>query len=215
MKLFKPKVDATNVCNQFYDKFILPPAIANIDPLSIYYGTVRKSIIEIDRSFSIVEEDRFIDEMTAIHFELFGLAWLHEAGEGSVAYQSGYTKAYLAGKKRKDIWEAMREYNQAIARSAAYGLNRLDAARLDKERLDKFALWDGPTLGPEFVARAANRLGTEKSWEDNRTRSFLVFTLCNRIGYDPSDEARFRLEAVLFGLYDGAKQFLSEVRVTH
>ena len=117
----------------------------------------------------------------------------------------------------------MGEYNQAIARSVNYGVDldtpegKMFVVLGDKERLDKFKLWKDQGIDLKCAARAANRLGTEKSWADNRTRGCLIFTLCTRVGYDPMelhDEAQFRLEAVIFGLYNGAKQFLSEVRVT-
>ena len=226
MKLFKPKARLSDVCQQFYDKQILHPTIpgTNIDLPSVYFEGVSGSIIEVDQAFSRVQPAQFVEEMVAIYFEVFGLAWLHEVGEKYTATQSAYTKNYLERKNRLDIWETMGEYNQAIARSVNYGVDRdtpegkMFVALGDKEKVDKFKLWMDQGIDAKCVARAANRLGTEKAWADNRTRSALIFTLCTRVGYDPmefNDDARFRLEATIFGLYKGAKEFLSEFRVTH
>ncbi len=225
MKLFKPKARLSDICQKFYDTAILHPTIPgiNIDVTSDYFEGVRGSIIEVDQAFSRVQPAQFAEEMMAIWFEVFGLAWLHEVGEKYTATQSAYTKNYLQRENRLDIWERLEEYNQAISRSGAYGISKdtqegkLTLALRDKEKVDKFKLWMDQGIDPKCVARAANRLGTEKAWADNRTRSALIFTLCTRIGYDPMelhDDARFRLEATIFGLYNGAKEFLSEVRVT-
>src|SRR5262245_16508565 len=126
MKLFKPKARLSDICQQFYDKFILHPTIpgTNIDLTSGGFEAVRGEIIEVDQAFSRVQPAQFVEEMMTIWFEVFGLAWLHEVGEKYTATQSAYTKNYLERKNRLDIWEKMGEYNQAISRSGAYGIDR-------------------------------------------------------------------------------------------
>src|SRR5262245_27661914 len=216
MKLFQPKSRLSDICQKFYDTVILHPTIpgTDIDLPSVYFEGTRGSIIEVDQAFSRVQPAQFVEEMVAIYFEVFGLAWLHEVGEKYAATQSAYTKNYLERKNRLDIWEKMEHYNQAISRSGTYGVDRdtpegkLTLALRDKEKVEKFSLWMDQGIDPKCVARAANRLDTEKAWADNRTRSALIFTLCNRIGYDPmelNEEAKFVLEATIFGLYKGAK----------
>jgi hypothetical protein len=130
MKLFKPKARLSDICQKFYDTVILHPTIPgiNIDLPSVYFEGTRGSIIEVDQAFSSVVQEQFVEEMIAIWFEVFGLAWLHEAGEKYVAEQSAFTKNYLDRENRPDIWEAMVEYNKAISQSATYGVTPDTAA---------------------------------------------------------------------------------------
>src|SRR5262245_3659933 len=77
MKLFKPKARLSDVCQKFYDTVILHPNIPgiNIDLTSDYCESVRVSITEVDPAFSNVEQEKFVEEMMAVWFEVFGLAW--------------------------------------------------------------------------------------------------------------------------------------------
>lgn len=110
--------------------------------------TLKNALEATDSNFANIESQKFNDEIIALQFELYALAWLHQFGN-KVDYgyaqildksssnsafvqnvfqsiflavaQSVFTKNYLNEKNLNDIWEAMEPYNQAIARSTTIG----------------------------------------------------------------------------------------------
>lgn len=182
MKFFnrKPKARPDEFCRDFYNNQILHPNIEGLDVSSIYFDTVRQSVIEADSSFASVDLQLFTDEMTVLRFEVFGIAWLHEVGDKLVAAQSEFTKEYLEKRGELDIWESIEPYNQAVARSSTLG-QKPDTASgraylvfVDSMRMQLFEKWHKQGFDPKCVARAANRLSTEEAWQ----KSQRPVTLC-------------------------------------
>jgi len=224
MKFFnrKPKAHLDEFCRNFYDDQILPPSIKGLEGLnvdSIYFDTVRQSVIEADSSFVSVEPQLFAAEMTVLRFEVFGIAWLHEVGDKLAAAQSEFTKRYLEEHRKLDIWESIEPYNQAVARSSTLGLKpdtasgRGHIAFVDSMRMQMFGKWNEQGFDPECVARAANRLATEEAWKKSLTPGYLMLTLCDRLSCDLNEEGQFRLVATIVGLYNGARGLLKEVKI--
>ena len=60
--------------------------------------------------------------MTALRFEVFALAGLHQLGEKPAVAQSIYTKSYLEGEEKSDVLEAMelQSCDSAIRYSRVY-----------------------------------------------------------------------------------------------
>jgi hypothetical protein len=215
----KQKVRLEDFCRDFYDKNMLNPVIAGMNVGEAYFEAARGSVAEVDPRFKAVDTKTFVAEMTLIRFEIFGLAWLHELGDKHAAAQSAFTKRYLEGRNRTDIWDALEPYNQAIARSGTLGQNadtasgRAYLAFTDSMRMQLFNEWHKQGFEPKAVARAANRLATDVAWQKGLTAGSLMLTLCERLGCEVNEEAQFRLIAVIRGLYDGVRETLKPIKV--
>jgi len=219
----KQEVNLEDFCRDFYEKNILNPVIEGIDAGSAYFDTVRKSVMEADQNFTNINSQKFATEMIPLRFELFALAWLHQFGDKSAVAQSVFTKLFLQENKRNDIWDASESYNQAIARSSTIGKtskkpsDRVDLARVMKTRADLFDQYHKEGYDPKCVARALNRLFSDKAWEKGITAGLLMFALCDRLGFEqdfkPNKEAQFRLTTIIRGLYDGARQSLEKIKI--
>ena len=215
----KQRIQLGAFCCDFFDRNVLNPIIAGVDASRIYADTVIRFVSEADATFAAVDCDRFHSELTLIRFEVFGLAWVHQFGDKNAAAQSAYTKAYLEQRDRADIWEGLAPYNQAIARSSTMGQKsdtpegRAHLAFINKMRADLFGEWHKQGIEPDAVARAANRIPTDVSWEKGITAAFLMLTLCDHLGCQLNGEGEFRLIAVIQGLYDGARETMKEVKI--
>lgn len=221
--LKEQEVSLEDFCRDFYEKKILNLVIGGIDGGAIYSDTVWKTVVEADQNFADISSQRFATEIIPLRFELFALAWLHQFGDKSAVAQSVFTKHYLQEKKRDDIWDASESYNQAIARSSTLGKTaetasgRAHLGFTTKMRVDLFSHFYEQGHDPKCVARALNRLFSDKAWKKGITAGLLVFALCDRLGFEPNfepnKEAQFRLMAVIHGLYDGARQSLERIKI--
>jgi len=218
----KQEVNLDEFCRDFYEKNILNPVIEGIDVGAAFYDTARRLIIEADPNFASISPEKFAAEITLLRFELFALAWLHKFGDKLVVAQSSFTKDYLHEKKRGDIWNDSEPYNQAIARSSTAGKspnNAFDRVFLGTRNLklaDLFDEYHKQGFDPKCIARALNRLFTDAAWKKDITANFLMFVLCDRLELKPNEpnkEAKFRLTAIIYGLYDGARQSLDKIKI--
>lgn len=230
------EVDLEEFCSDFYEKNILHPVIKGIDAGVVFVDTIKRNVVEADNNFAKINQKKFADEIILLRFELFALAWLHQFGEKSAVAQSIFTKNYLHGKNRDDIWGAMEPYNQAIARSSTLGrtsknaFDRVYLTRVMKTRADLADKYindakksgidlDDKTSIPilESIGRPLNRLFTDDVWKKGVTAGLLMFAICDRFGFEsnfePTKEAQFRLTAIIRGFYDGAKQALEKVKI--
>jgi len=221
----KQKVNLEDFCSDFYEKYILNPVIEGLDAGAVYHNTVIKSVVEVDQNFANINSQKLGTEMIPLRFELFALAWLHQFGYKSAIPQSVFTKHYLQGKKRDDIWDASESYNQAIARSIKSGktienpLDRTYIWHVDKTRVDLFEQYAKNGYDMKCVARVLNRLFSDDAWENGITSVFLMFALCERLGFEqdfaPTEEAGFRLIATIRGLYVGARESLEKIKISN
>jgi len=197
--------------------------IGEVDAGAVYCDTVKRSIIEADHNFTNISSQTFAAEIVILRFELFALAWLHKFGNKLAVAQSTFTKHYLHEKKRDDIWDDSESYNQAIARSSTAGktskkaFGRVYLASVFKTRFDLFNQFYKEGHDPKCVAQALNRLFTEEAWKKGVTEDFLMFVLCDRLGFgsnfEPNKEAQLCLTAIIRGLYDGARQSLGNIKI--
>jgi hypothetical protein len=213
----RPKVRLDDFCREFYDTHCLhPPEVAGINLALTYCETIKRSITEVDPRFADVDIQLLMAELTVIHFEVFGLAWLHQKGDKRAAEQSDFTRRYLDEAGRTDIWEAMQPYNGAIGRSSTLGQTSETAtgrgylAFVNRVRADLFDAW--LELGFDGVS-AANRVATDEAWKKGLTAGFLMLTLCESLGCEVNEEAQFRLVAIIRGLYDGVVESLKAVKI--
>jgi hypothetical protein len=216
----KPKIRLDEFCRDFYQRNILQAKIAGIDAALVFVDTLREMVADADASFILVESELFAHEITALRFEVFALAWLHQLGDKLVAAQTTFTKQYLEEEDRLDIWESMQPYNQAIAKASHHGVTsdtatgRARLLFLNRFRLDLFGKWHEQGFEPECVARGVNRLLSEVPWKDGVTRGYLMLTLCDRLGVEVNEEAQFQLIASIIGLYNGSREAIADVRIT-
>ena len=215
----KPKIKVDEFCRNFYNTQILFPNVGNIDVNSIYFDTVKKSIVEVNPSFAKIDGQLFQSEMILIRFELFSLAWLHKFGENHTVEQSELTKSYLTENNREDIWGKLEPYNRAVARSITYGYKadnpngRTFLVSIDSMRMQMFEKWHKQNFDSNCIARSVNRLSSETAWKKNMTAGFIVMTLCEHLNCELNEDAQFRLMANIYGIYSGAMNAFDEVEI--
>ena len=212
----KPKTSIEDFCRQFYDSQVFCIKAGDEGRASTLWQNALNSIAEADPSLVKVDRDLLRREMTALHIELFGLAWTHylwsdlSMGEwtDSRNWHSDYqlkrlikeivfTKRYLKQNEHFDIWNSMLAYNEAIAgfHSKSYG----DAERAITDESFEYFIKAGADA--DCAGRLRNRM-YEFHFSDN-VLDHLIDTFVKRLGWDikPDSEIFLRLQAVLFHLY--------------
>jgi hypothetical protein len=85
---------------------------------------------------------------------------------------------------------------------------------INTKRVDLFGKYADPGYDTKCIARALNRIGTDRHWEKlSKTLGFLALNLCARLNCDLNDEARFILIATLKGFYEGNEQSFKEIKI--
>lgn len=170
--LKKQEVEIEPFLRLFYENVILNCIVDGVDINAKIFDTLKNALVATDSNFTNIDSQKFNNEIIALQFELYALAWLHQFGN-KVAYgyaqildkssgnsafvqdvfqsislavaQSVFTKNYLNKKNLNDIWEAMESYNQAIARSTIIGRTpkkAFDKVYLAKVNLSRANLFD-------------------------------------------------------------------------
>ncbi len=227
MPLFskKPEVNLETFCSEFFDSQILAPVIAGVDG-AVFVETLLESVGSADPSFGRATLPAFRREINALHTELFGLAFDLVVKKAPLCLKvSAWTKRYLEEKGATDMWAGAEVYNQTIARSSHEIFQRERIRRANITFLNSFRFrsakkWyeaataaDASFAGtdPECMVRVANRLGTEVAWRKGITLAMLVGTLLQQLGVEVNAEARFRLQTIVSGLYEGARETVASV----
>lgn len=211
----KQRVRLEAFCKDFYDRLIYHPMIGETDAESAAIWD--EFIADLTPSGGHpIERKAFHREMTAIYFELFGLAWYHELKRDKYMIpQSVFTKQYLEEKGGKDLWEAMAEYNQAVAQSHEYIPIRGERMRRRTLEMDVsmrdgvFEKWVKAGVDEVCVARATNRIGTHLTVD--AAYLLLADKLASRLRTE--FEETFALTHAFRGLYEGARESIKSVRV--
>lgn len=225
MPLFssKPKVELGEFCRDYYDKYILNPVGTNADFGTERLKIVRDALAEADASFSRVTPKKLKVSATPLRFEILALTWYDKFGDRSAVQQSVFTKGYLTEIGREDIWRDMEPYNQALARAATGGKSpgsasgRFSIGFIVNMRVELFKEYHEAGYDDECVARALNRLMVGDPRKSVRILVYLMFALCNGLGFKPdftpSDELGSRLNELILGFCLHARQSLDMVRV--
>jgi len=178
------------------------------------------AIGEADPSFAVVDLAKLKEELRALRLEMIGTAWAHESTPEIALAISEFTKGYLSGIGRSDLWEAMADYNKAIAESTTYGADpktgsgRARIVMVNTARANLFDKWVGQGRNPEAAARVANRADSEASWKAGTTQAMLAVQVTRRLDIEGSNPIWERLAAVAYGFYQGAKETLEGVQLT-
>lgn len=229
MSFFSKKRVATpeEISRDFYENYILNPMIGNgkVDVNVIFSETIKKLLVEADQNFVDVSEKKIGDEIIILRFELFALAWMHKFAGKLAITQSLFTKRYLHEKGRNDIWKNIEHYNKFVNGATLNWLANLGKMNLGfwyrmREDLTKKNDAEGKIAGAEgeVITRANNRLCSENAWKQKIIPGALALAFCENLNLDPnelSEEASFRLAAIIRGLYDGAYQSFDNIKLVH
>lgn len=220
MALFsrKTKTDAAEFAKSFYERYVFGPDPTGGDFVRTFAEVVMRRIAEADPSFAAVSLSKLREELRALRLEMIGTAWTHESPVEAALAVSESTKTYLSSLGRLDLWEAMTEYNAAVAESATYGADpksrtgRALLVMVNTGRADFFDKWhQGRDM--EAVARVANRIGSEASLKSGVMQRAVALQVTRRLDMEGSDPIWEGLAAVAHGFYQGAKEELGGVRL--
>lgn len=237
----KPEFRIGECCGQFYDKNIFDGATVGKDVWYDLLDTYFKSIVEVDQSFSSVDQELFRNEMTALRMVLFAFALGCSKKFNKDEFTlpaSFFTSSYLKEKGRLDIFDIMLAYNRAIARSAIMDANLQKYSGKAGEALiirvndlrSRMALkWADIYVGDRGISlqeqknkvscinMVANRIGADIEREDGVVVKSLCAELATRLrdGENLNSEAMSQLSAIIFGFYRGAGEYLESAGTQH
>ncbi|MHB9105848.1 MAG: hypothetical protein ACYDCO_02220 [Armatimonadota bacterium] len=216
----KTPVQIETYCREFYDMHLLHPVVRDVDMGIIHSKVVKDVIVEVEPRFTAIDGAVLHSELILIRFEVFGLVWLHTFGERSSVLQTDITRRYLEDQGRSDIWEELLHYNKVIAQSCLLGqtsdtpMGRAYITSINIKRFELFKSWVAQGFEETAVARAANRIPSNKAWKKKFTPVYLAGTLIDRLGLtEISDDAFTRLTFSIRGHYDGSRQALQEIKL--
>jgi hypothetical protein len=237
----KSEFSIGDCCRQFYDKNIFDGTTVGQDAWHDLLDSYFKSIVEVDQSFSSVDQDLFRNEMTALRMVLFAFAIgcsNRFNKEEFTLPASFFTSSYLQEKGRTDIFDIMLAYNRAIARSALMDANLQKYSGKAGEALiirvndlrSRMALkWAEIYVGDRGVSlreqknkiscinMVANRIGADIEREDGVVVKALCAELATRLrdGENLNPEAMSQLSAIISGFYQGAQEYLESAGGQH
>lgn len=204
----------------FYDRYVFGPDPIGGDFAERFAESTQRLIVEADRSFAAVSAPKLREELRALRLEMIGMAWTHESKPETALAISEFTKAYLSRINRFELWEAMTDYNKAVADSTTYGADpktgagRARIVMVNTTRANIFEQWVTQGRDPEAAARVANRVGSDASWKEGVTPPMVALQVTRRLDIEGSDAIWQRLAAVAYGFYQGAKEALDGVQLT-
>ena len=220
----KQKINLEDFCRDFYDNYILNPTVEGVD-----FGTALPDYIveKIDSVFAHADKQKLTDELMALRFELFALAWTHKFVSGKIVIaQSVFTKHYLYKKGKDNIWSSMHDYNNSIDGATLEWLTKLGKININfnynmrKDLITK-NIEDAQKNGiniDESVDRVNNRIWSENAWIQKFMLVPLAFIFCDRLGLNFNElnpETGFHLTVIISGFYDGAKQSWDKVKIVN
>lgn len=239
----KRKLTTQNVYREYFESQIFSPAVNDEASPAYFFADASIWLEATDASFKGVDFDIFLKEMIAVNIELFGLAWLNHnydlnkelsMPESFFPKEIAFTKQYLQDTGRGDIWERMRFYNDAIAKTLAEETVGENWGRLrdiskavrdeDYEELkEKWLVEQGRDL-----TRLFSRCTTDSECIERLVIRFLAvpcdmsritvlsqklsLTLTERLGRDLKQAGLLALQRVIVGLYENAVNYLDAVR---
>jgi hypothetical protein len=215
----KTKTDAVEFARGFYDEFVFGPDPTGGDLTEVLAETTRRLVSQAAPSFAEVSLTKLTEELRALRLEMIGTAWTHRLKPEVAITISEFTKQYLTTIDRADLWQAMTDYNQAVAQSATISCDRSSRVGRDRitfvnlRRANLFDKWVDQGRDPEAAARVANRVGSDASWKACVTQPLVAVRLTQRVDFEGSDPVWQRLAAVAHGFYQGAQEALGGVRL--
>ena len=121
----KPKVDTESFCNDYYDSQMFHAVVNGEDGTQKILDSSFQQLLDSEASFRKIDRSLFEHEMTAMHLELFSLAFYRRYSFDKAVQQSIFTLNYLQEKNRIDIWDSIGEYSKVVAQTATMKANGL------------------------------------------------------------------------------------------
>ncbi|MCJ7790248.1 MAG: hypothetical protein MUP69_08730 [Candidatus Atribacteria bacterium] len=137
-----------------------------------------------------------IDELMALRFGLFALAWIHKfVSDKIIVAQSAFTKCYLHEKGKDDIWSGMEHCNEIIDGATLNWLSSLGKISLSlnynmRKDLTAKNIETTKELSIEVnesAERANNRLWSENARKQKLLLASPMFTFCNKLYFDTNE----------------------------
>lgn len=225
MSFFSKKQEVTleAASRLFYENVILDCVVDGVNVNALSFDTLKNALIEADHNFANIDSQKFIDEIIALQFELFALAWFHQFGERSSVLQSIFTKNYLHEIGQGSIWGSMGHYEQAIARSAAIGRNLNNPSdkwyifQRESSIVDLLGKFMEEGYDKECIVRAIGLLSTDIAWSKGSSAGLLLLTLYDRLGFNSDFQSNEKARSVWFieinNYYNMARKSLSNIKI--
>jgi len=138
----KPKMDMEAFCRAYYDFQMFHKIEKGEDNSQKKLDAASRLLTDSDPHFIKVDRALFEREMTAMHLELFALAFFqHISNFEYSVQQSIFTLHYLQDKGRSDIWESMGKYNGFIAIASLADADSSMSAKLEEAKIEIVQEW--------------------------------------------------------------------------
>ncbi len=212
----KQRVAVREFCHQYFDKWVFGielPFRDEFDLWGVLMDAIIKQIGEAGVDTTTIDRSLFAGEAYALTLEMFGTAFAQRTCSDSAlaVAETAATKTYLTVEhSRKDLWERMHVYNEAVA--AANELILGEAMRPTLARMSDDLMERCAKLGAErdCAVRAANRIATGPEFAELGAPR-LGFTWATQANIEPIEPVLFHLGASAQGFYNGHLESLKEI----
>jgi len=185
MPLFsgKPKVDMQPFCHDYYDSQLFHVLVDGTDATQKVLDFTYEGLLQSEPSFADIDRSLFEREMTAMHVEIFALAFFQRFLDFDKAVLHEILAArYITAKSRNDILEASAEYNLALAKTATMDKTGKPltgaVGRMTITRVNDLRSLTLERLVPAYVP------GYRAPTEQDRMVASCIVRVCNRIEAD-------------------------------
>jgi len=211
-----PTALVEDVCRAFYDDQLLT-RLDGTDAAGAFFDAVWESMARADRDFADeVDEDAFRMELTAIRFELFGLALTRRAGwrrEDLCLKELVTTRAYLERRGELRLWEAIYVYNREIAEVGVRLVpDEVGRGRVLNQHRIRLAQRYGANVPRDCLEHYVNRYYAGDAWSSGQAMLGLMQALSERLGYRVNGDAQMRLHILFNTFHDEAERRWKAVR---
>jgi hypothetical protein len=240
----KPKINIEQFCERHYDSYFFFNAENYLkDKLKSFGRGIIDSIAKVDYTFQNIDLDIFTCELTALHIELFGLAWMHhfrlEKYSGlEEKYTFGeivFTKNYLEQNGYDNIWKIMSYYNNTIADALLHPcISAIDRAFsppvaindeipcyfIDRKFLKNLrsnnCSWE-KEIGIDCATRLINRASKRENWGGCPISLLLIKKFAERLDWkvDLGHAGFAGFESLLNRLYNDFKQEIESIEIEY
>ena len=206
----KEKVELEIFTNSYFDKY-LPYEEPNLE----FFRILKNQLDYVDKSFSSIDFDIFLNQIAAIKLECFGLAFFYRFGEKLSVENSIITKKYLYNRDLLIVWELQKSYNSIVAKSATDTLDpssikgRATISFVVSMRTEHFKEYHSKGFDDVCVARALNRFLTNI----DLSIQYLVLNFSQVLDYEFNDKARGILHSRISEFYTSCMYDLKKIKI--
>ena len=219
----KKEVKIEDFCRDFYENITFYPRTDKIVDMETYAEIIKGMAIQLDSKFADVDIQKLKDELAALRFELFALAFTHKfVSNKTIIAQSIFTKHYLQEREKNDILDGMDSYNRTIKIATVNWLDGLGKINLPYNHRMMNSLCEenakiikemgiGADEMDDILKKVNNRTWSENSWRYKFILSYLQLNLYKNLNINPetlNDEVLAHIATTIKCFYDEAKKSL-------